>query len=433
MRNRRMEISLNDLIKQGEIIETGARPKLPIKIEGLSSETLSVYRIPLKYLYYNNENGRIASEMVKNRIDLSPIADIESTEYNDAIATLIRNSGSSALNRTKKDINQDGQKVFGYVLDDGRIIDGNRRFTALRELQKEKNENMFFEAVILPFSYDKRVDRQNIKSLELAIQMGVEERQNYDAVDLAVDIYRTTQEEKLLTTNEYAKKANKKIKEIEANVDAVELMKEFLLFINADDNAYHLIKETNTFSLFYEMGKVLKSTFGSGMDAEVQKNQSKDSFFTWILCNISKGTGGTKAYEFRDYKKNIINQKVNSQFNDDVEDVVDNIQEIVSENSVEDLQTLSKTLTKVHNQLEEFDDTYQGYMEAAKQENNIESFIKDIKKISKQLKDIKNQGGLRGALQFNQLASSDKTKLLEEMREIVMNSEAIFEGYRNEQ
>lgn len=433
MRNRRMEISLNDLIKQGEIIETGARPKLPIKIEGLSSKTLSVYRIPLKYLYYNNENGRIASEMVKNRIDLLPVTDIEDTQYNDAIAMLIRNSGSSALNRTKKDINQDGQKVFGYVLNDGRIIDGNRRFTALRELQKEKNENMFFEAVILPFSYDKRIDRQNIKSLELAIQMGVEERQNYDAVDLAVDIYRTTQEDKLLTTNEYAKKANKKIKEIEANIDAIKLMKEFLSFINADDNAYHLIKETDTFSLFYEMGKTLNSTFSSGMDAEVQKNQSKDSFFTWILCNISKGAGGTKAYEFRDYKKNIIKQKENNQFNEDVEDVIDDIQDIVSEHSIEDLQTLSKTLTQVQNQLEEFDDTYQEYIDAAKQENNIESFIKDIKKISKQLKEIKNQGGLRGTLQFNQLTSSDKRKLLEEMREIVMNSEEIFEGYRNEQ
>lgn len=428
-----MDISLNELIKKGEIIETGARPKLPIKIEGLPSETLAVYRIPLKYLYYNNENGRIASEMVKNRINLLPIADIEDTQYNDAIAMLIRNSGSSALNRTKKDINQDGQKVFGYVLDDGRIIDGNRRFTALRELQKEKNENMFFEAVILPFSYDKRIDRQNIKSLELAIQMGVEERQNYDAVDLAVDIYHTTQEDKLLTTNEYAKKANKKIKEIEANIDAVKLMQEFLSFINADDNAYHLIKETDTFSLFYEMGKTLNSTFSSGIDAEVQKNQSKDSFFTWLLCNISKGTGGTKAYEFRDYKKNIIKQKENNQFNEDVEDVIDDIQDIVSEHSIEDLQTLSKTLTKINNQLEEFNDTYQEYIEVAKQENSIESFIKDVKKISKQLKEIQNQGGLRGTLQFNQLAPSDKMKLLEEMREIAMTSEVIFEGYRNEQ
>lgn len=433
MRNKKMGISLSELIESGEVKETGARPKLPIQIEGLSSETLSVYRIPLKYLYYNNDNGRIASDMTRNSIDLSPVADFEDTRYNDAIAMLIRKGGASALNRTKKDIDRDGQKIFGYVLDDGRIIDGNRRFTALRELQKEKNEHMFFEAVILPFSHEKRIDRQNIKSLELAIQMGVEERQNYDVVDFAVDVYRTTQEEELLTTHEYAKQSNKKLKEIEANIDAVGLMKEFLEFIDTNENAYHLIKETDTFSLFYEMGKTLKSSFGPGIDTEVQKNQTKDSFFVWILRNISAGAGGTKAYAFRDYKKNIIKQKENTKFNDDIEDIVDEIQEIVSENNITDLTTLSETITKAHEQLEEFNDTYQEYMDAAKQENNIESFIKEVKKISKQLKDIKNQGGLRGTLQFNQLKASDKTKLSDEMRKIVISSEEILERYRNEQ
>ena len=201
-----------------------------------------MYQIPLKYLYYNDENGRIASEMEKERIDLEPVSDSVNPEYNDQIAKLIRKDNSSKLNRTKKDIEKDGQKVFGYVLDDGRIIDGNRRFTALRELQNESGKSGYFEAVILPFSYDKKVDRQRIKSLELAIQMGVEERQDYDPLDKAVDIYRTTADENLFTLNDYAEKANMKKQEVKDNFNAVVLMREFLEFIGVPQDAYYLIK-----------------------------------------------------------------------------------------------------------------------------------------------------------------------------------------------
>ena len=65
-----MSISLTKLVEDGEFKKTGAKPKLPIKIEELNSSLLDVYQVPLKYLYYNDENGRIASEMEKERIDL---------------------------------------------------------------------------------------------------------------------------------------------------------------------------------------------------------------------------------------------------------------------------------------------------------------------------------------------------------------------------
>lgn len=64
------------------------------------------------------------------------------------------------------------------MLQDGRIIDGNRRFTALRQLQAEAGTSQYFEAVILPFTYDAKADRAQIKRLELAIQMGTEENFN---------------------------------------------------------------------------------------------------------------------------------------------------------------------------------------------------------------------------------------------------------------
>lgn len=48
-------ISLIELAKEGKLEKTGAKPKLPIKVDGVSSETLDVYKIPLEYLYYNDK------------------------------------------------------------------------------------------------------------------------------------------------------------------------------------------------------------------------------------------------------------------------------------------------------------------------------------------------------------------------------------------
>ena len=426
-----MSVSLTKLVEDGEFKKTGAKPKLPIKIEELNSSLLDVYQVPLKYLYYNDENGRIASEMEKERIDLEPVSDSINPEYNDQIAKLIRKDNSSKLNRTKKDIEKDGQKVFGYVLDDGRIIDGNRRFTALRELQNESGKNGYFEAVILPFSYDKKVDRQRIKSLELAIQMGVEERQDYDPLDKAVDIYRTTANENLFTLNDYAEKANMKKQEVKDNFNAVVLMREFLEFIGVPQDAYYLIKETGTYSVFYEMTKTLRTTFGKSEDSEVNKNETKLTFFVWVLSRIGQGAGGTMAYEGRDYKKNIIKKKENNEFNSEVEDIVEDIQDDLLEHKITGAASLSKAITDSKDSFEEFNDIYDEYLDNAKKDENIDSFIKDISKIAKKLKDVKSQGGLRGTMRFEQLSDDQKEALRNQMREILITSEDLFEGYKN--
>lgn len=63
-----MSISLTKLAQEGEFNKTGAKIKLPIKVQELDSSLLDVYQIPLEYLFYNNENGRIASEMEKELI-----------------------------------------------------------------------------------------------------------------------------------------------------------------------------------------------------------------------------------------------------------------------------------------------------------------------------------------------------------------------------
>lgn len=56
-------LSLIQLAKEGKLEKNGAKSKLPIKVGGVSSETLDVYKIPLEYVYYNDKNGRIATRI----------------------------------------------------------------------------------------------------------------------------------------------------------------------------------------------------------------------------------------------------------------------------------------------------------------------------------------------------------------------------------
>lgn len=109
-----------------------------------------------------------------------------------------------------KDIEKKGQADPGYVLSDGRLIDGNRRFTARRMLDQDPlvTEQQYFEAVILDdLSVNNQDDKKKIKSLELQIQFGKVDKVNYNPIDRAVDAYKTIVDNNIMTVIEYAEYA----------------------------------------------------------------------------------------------------------------------------------------------------------------------------------------------------------------------------------
>lgn len=198
--------SLSELAKSGVIQKTKERQELPIKLKGITDGVFDVYQIPLDLLFYNDENGRISTGMQNLSQQLEPVPDKVDPSYNDLIASLIEKDNKKALKNTQKSIKEKGQNIFGYVLDDGRIIDGNRRFTALRNLQKETGITRYFKAIILPTTLSPRI----IKDLELEIQHGIEPRQKYNDVDYALDIYNSISGENKkykYTVQDYASKS----------------------------------------------------------------------------------------------------------------------------------------------------------------------------------------------------------------------------------
>ncbi|MFS1016602.1 ParB N-terminal domain-containing protein [Enterococcus casseliflavus] len=195
-------MNLLELVAANQLNPTNENKKL--SVPGQIRDTYAVYAIPLKYLYYNDQNGRINTAYKKYKAEFGMLEpEAGDTKYNEVFEKFIFDSNQQALKDTVQSIKDKSQQEPGVVLPDGRVIDGNRRFTALRMLQREDNIEKTFSAVVLPL--DAKVDEKKIKELELDLQLGREERVNYDPIDRIFDVYNTIIVEKLMTVEEYKK------------------------------------------------------------------------------------------------------------------------------------------------------------------------------------------------------------------------------------
>lgn len=204
---------------------------------GGRSEEREVYRINIHDLFYNDENGRIATYMAEyNSNHDQPISSLSFEEYNKIIMEYVKKSGSSTKYKTTKDnIASLGQLKTGIVLEDGRVIDGNRRFTCLRELYEEtkKEKYMYFECFVLPIPV-RREDRVAIKTLELNYQFGEDQREDYNPIDRLVDIYRDlVGPEKMFTPKEYLERVNGMLKmsDLQLSIEKAKTLYDYLEFI----------------------------------------------------------------------------------------------------------------------------------------------------------------------------------------------------------
>lgn len=428
-------LSLIKLAKEGKLEKTGAKPKLPIKVDGVSSETLDVYKIPLDYLYYNDKNGRIATGISQYEGELHPANDQDDPNYNIFVEKLIEQDNTNALKRTTNSIKESGQQVYGYVLDDGRIVDGNRRFTALRDIHRTTGKTVYFEAVVLPFSYNNSTERVKIKKLELAIQMGVKERQSYDPVDLAVDIYQTTGgEAPIMTQADYAADSHMRPTEVKKYYDGAVYMRKFLEFIGTSKNKYNILKESKVWSLFYEMGKSLSKNFGDDPESQVRKNETMMSYFGVILYQIHVGVSGiTSRTHIREYGKNIVNNSAdNEDFNDDVADMVDDLLESLQDDEIETTSDLMQSLTDENETVEAIGEVFDTYMRNARNSESVDKFIRSIKKNVKYYHDLNEDGGLIGSLRYNEVSKDQLNELRTYMRDLHYLSKELFDKYGKE-
>ena len=207
------------------------------------TEDRKVYRVPLDVLFYNDLNGRIATFISQYESDGKRIVDLNNEEYNNLLAEFIKNSATpKRFNKTKEDIRLNTQKEVGAVLTDGRIIDGNRRFTCLRELFNESGGDMrygFFEAVVLPApDEDDEKGWKAVRSLELETQHGTDEKVDYDPIDWLASVYRDLVKTKTYTEAEYVRILKITPSDFKKLKAKAEIMGDFLEFFDKKEQFY---------------------------------------------------------------------------------------------------------------------------------------------------------------------------------------------------
>ena len=244
-------VNLMDYLED-KVFFTGLSRKLTLNGK---TQPYYVYRIKLDMLYYNDKNDRIATWINRYEAENGALPVDDREAYNDTIQKFIEESNPEAMDQTLGNIQLFGQREPGVVLQDGRVIDGNRRFTCLRKLSKENSEFDYFEAVILEGDYSPTDKR--IKTMELNIQIGSEKPVDYDPVDRMYAVYRDLVQNNTFTKEEYAREANMKMADLNMLIEKSILMVKFLEFIEAP-NSFYLAREMKLDGPLQEAVGVLK-------------------------------------------------------------------------------------------------------------------------------------------------------------------------------
>lgn len=321
-------VNLLELYKKNIIKDGGHNVQVPIKKANGDSYEGKTYAIPLEYLYYNDLNGRIGvalSDYESNKGQLTPG---HNDEYNMVIQNILAQENDKTkkdMEKLKRDIDTKGQNDPGYVLLDGRVIDGNRRFTAKRLLEQDPlvSGTQYFEAVILDdLSIENQNDLKKIKSLELQIQFGKLDKVGYDPINRAIDAYKTISLKGIMTAKEYSEDANIKISEVNKCILEAELIIKFLEFINASTDNYAIAKELELDGPLQDLIPQYKNMKNSN-----NLDQILNTLFAKILQIRIEGEDYKK--EYRQIVKNVVGSRDEEKFIEEMEDSTDMIIDIL--------------------------------------------------------------------------------------------------------
>ncbi len=300
------------------------------------SETLPVYRVPLKYLYYNDQNDRISTEIVRYTTENNTNLPEDRDEYNDIFEALIVKSKPEAIEKTQKSIATRGQDNPGVTLKDGRVVDGNRRFTCLRRIFKETNIEQYFETIILDYDYIN--DYKDIKSLELELQMGVEEKVKYDPIDKLFGVYKSIRIEKAFSIEDYAALFDDySINDVKRDLALADLMVEYLEF-QGTPGKYYIAKDMDLQGTLFEIPAILEKVKKKNPDLV-------DAVKTRVFASISVGASNRLNLFMRDIKE-VVDKGDLSKYLEDTEEAVNDTLEVLHEKPIQNYNDLADGIRK---------------------------------------------------------------------------------------
>lgn len=260
-------------------------------------QKLPVYRIELKYLVYNEYNGRIASRVKSYEHETGIKLDSDNEDAFIKIEEFLEESHKNANDKTFASICNQGQKEVGIVTKDGVVIDGNRRTMLLRRKEKETKEPQVFQAVILDDELSK--NRKEILLLETQYQIGEDAKADYHPIENYLKIKDMLQEG--FSIEEIAQAMAKSVSEIKENISILGMMDEYLSNLGYSEIYTRLYK---TEDFFINLDRVYKQWSNTGGKLRWNPDESDLDDFKLIMFdyaryayNISKGV---KVKDIRD-------------------------------------------------------------------------------------------------------------------------------------
>lgn len=350
-----------------------------ITIQGMT-KIFDVYRIPIEHLIYNKKNGRIAT-YVSQFIDEGnefPIGDNEA--FNKIIEDYIEKSNPDALKKTKANIKIMSQTEPAVVLANGVVLDGNRRFTSLRQLSREGAgaEFSYLEAVILE---NGNYTEKDIKRLELNLQHAVESKVDYNPIDRLVDIYRDLIEEGgTFSPEEYARETQMTLNKVKEEIAIANLMVEYLDFVR-QPLKFYIARDQKIDGPIREIYKILKS---KNIDLD-RIEDIKEFLFLNILS-----LGGDISRRIREIRSVIEDGKLSTElFNElDESQILDDANDYFEDEKTKELVSSTKVLNLDKGIKTAITQVTENYVESKKLSNAQNQPVEMLKKAQNIIKEI---------------------------------------------
>lgn len=388
-----MNINIRKLINEGKIKNGSHVVNVPITKANGEKYNGKTYMIPLEYLYYNDENGRIIISMYQEKSKENSEFEVGHNEnYNmimqDMLSKEKNGKLSQEISKLKKDIEKKGQQEPGYVLMDGRVIDGNRRLTALRLLSQDPKvtEQQYYEAVLLEdLSIEDANDKSNIKTLELKIQHGKLGKVDYKAIDMAIDAYKTIKEDKTLTKPQYADSAEISENTVTNLLLEAELIKKFLEFVNAKETSYSIAQDLELDGPLQEIRSKYK---------KIQEQENGAEVLNALFAKIIQLKVNDEDYkaDFRKIKQGILGSEKEARFVEEMEESVDTLLDVFEERaevtSVEDINEIVNKNDEAKSALKEIEEITNDYAQQVEHKKIMNEPIKIINRVLNSVKSI---------------------------------------------
>ena len=347
-----------------------------------------VFNIPIELLRYNILNGRIFTEV--NSLRSNDEIDFDSLsleESNNNIENLIWDTDPAKNKSTMSSIEDYGQLEAGVILVNGTVIDGNRRFTCLRRLNRSNPDDekySYFRAVILDPEQEEISDTE-IRKFELSVQFGQEEKVDYNPLNKALSIYFDITN-KAIKTKEMAEILGESVNVINNRIETVKVLYDYLNFMRSNDD-FEIAKRLKVYYALEPLASYVKKKRKSLSEEELEKRKRiYFSYLTFVKLElptqdlrnklIKKVFSSPKFYEefeaeFSNKYAEIVYENTKALENLDLEE---KLQFISDFKSSDNSQKISRLLTDVVNRIDI--------------EDNLIAPIETLQKVISYLKNI---------------------------------------------